>query len=35
MYYNLTNNPEDNYANEPTDEELEMIEQSYFLDNDE
>ena len=35
MYNNLDNDPQDNYVNEPTDEELELIEQSYFLDNDE
>ena len=35
MYNNLDNDTQDNYVNEPTDEELELIEQSYFLDNDE
>ena len=33
MYYNLYSNPEDDFINEPTDEELEMIERSYFLEN--
>ena len=32
MYSNLYNNPEDNFINEPTDEELEMIERNYFLE---
>ena len=32
MYSNLYNNPEDSFINEPTDEELEMIERIYFLE---
>ena len=32
MYNNLNNDPQDNYVNEPTDEELEIIERSYFLE---
>ena len=32
MYNNLFNNPEDSFNNEPTDEELEMIERDYFLE---
>jgi len=32
MYNNINNDLQDNYINEPTDEELEMIERSYFLE---
>ena len=32
MYNNLYNNAEDSFNNEPTDEELEMIERDYFLE---
>ena len=32
MYNNLNNDPQDNNINEPTDEELEMIERNYFLE---
>ncbi len=32
MYNNLYNNREDSFNNEPTDEELELIERQYLLE---